>query len=90
MISTELQTSDPQRLVEIGGYLRQLREAQGMSLELVEQQTKIQKFQLVAIEQGNISQLPPTIYIQGFIKIYANLLGCDGRALAATFPAEFP
>lgn len=88
MALTKLETLQQNRLEEIGCYLSQIRHAQGVSLEAIAQQTRIQKHQLEAIEQANLSKLPPAVYVQGFIKLYANCLGCNGRDLAAAFPLE--
>ena len=88
MIFSKLQIIQQQRLEEIGKYLNQTRLEERISLEAVEQQTRIQKSHLESIERGDLSRLPPGIYVQGFIKLYANFLGCDGMALATTFPIE--
>ncbi|MBD2576712.1 helix-turn-helix domain-containing protein [Oscillatoria sp. FACHB-1406] len=86
----KLESLQQSRLEEIGKYLFQMRQEQRLSLETIAQQTRIQKYQLEAIEQGNLSKLPPPVYVQGFIKLYAGYLGCNGRDLATTFPLEEP
>lgn len=75
-------------LEEMGGCLCQIRQEKGISLDRVVQQTKIQKYQLVALETGDLKKLPPAVYLKGFIKIYADFLGCNGRNLALAFPVE--
>lgn len=47
---TKLQGLQQTRLTEIGEYLYQLRQEKGISLEQVEQATKVQKYQLEEIE----------------------------------------
>ena len=89
MQTTKLVAIQQIRLVEIGKYLLQLRQEQSISLEQLELQTKIRRYYLEAIERGDLSNLPPAIYVQGFIKIYANALECDGKDLALTFPITF-
>lgn len=88
MMSDTKKIIQQRRLEEIGQYLQQMRQESSITLEQVTQQTKIQPYQLVAIESGDLSKLPPAVYIQGLIKIYANFLGCNGQELAATFPNE--
>lgn len=88
MVLTELEIPQQNRLEEISKYLYQACQEQGLSLELVEKQTRIQKYQLRAIEQENLDKLPLSIYIREFIKIYADVLGCDGKALALTLPSS--
>lgn len=88
MIPTKLEIFQQKRLEEIGKYLRQVRQSKSISLEQIKEHTKIQHYQLAAIEAGNLSKLPPAVYVRGFIKIYADFLGCQGTELAFTFPIE--
>jgi cytoskeletal protein RodZ len=85
-----LQEEQAAKLQMIGAYLRQVREQQAISLEQVEQQTKIQARLLRAIEIGQLDQLPEPVFIQGYIKLFAQVLGLDGSAFAATFPTDAP
>jgi cytoskeletal protein RodZ len=77
-----------QRLMQIGAYLRQMREDQALSLEDVAARTLIQPRLLKAIESGEMHQLPEPVYIQGFIKRYADSLGLDGTDCANAFPTD--
>ena len=77
-----------QRLMQIGAYLRQVREDNSLSLEEVAARTLIQPRLLRAIESGEMHQLPEPIYIQGFIKRYADSLGLDGADCADAFPTD--
>jgi cytoskeletal protein RodZ len=77
-----------QRLMQIGAYLRQVREDQALSLEEVAVRTLIQPRLLKAIESGEMHQLPEPVYIQGFIKRYADSLGLDGADCASAFPTD--
>ncbi len=77
-----------QRLMQIGAYLRQVREDNELSLEEVAARTLIQPRLLKAIESGEMHQLPEPIYIQGFIKRYADSLGLDGADCADAFPTD--
>ncbi len=85
-----LQEEQAAKLQMIGAYLRQIREQQALSLEQVEQQTKIQARLLRAIESGQLDQLPEPVFIQGYIKLFAQTLGLDGAAFAGTFPTDAP
>lgn len=73
-------------LAEIGAYLCQVRQLQELSLETVASITKIPVRTLQAIENGNLSQLPEPVYIQGFIRRYADAIGADGAEIANAFP----
>jgi cytoskeleton protein RodZ len=68
--------------VEIGRFLEQKRKERGLSLEDVEQATKIRKRYLTGLERGDYAMLPDAVYARGFLKTYANYLGLDGQALS--------
>jgi cytoskeletal protein RodZ len=80
------QDEQVERLGQIGDYLRQVREESFLSLEEMAVRTLIQPRLLRAIEAGTLQQLPEPVYIQGFIRRYAEALGLDGAQLAEAFP----
>jgi cytoskeletal protein RodZ len=82
------QNEQVERLIQIGDYLRQAREESFLSLEEVAVRTMIQPRLLRAIEAGKLQQLPEPVYIQGFIRRYAESLGLDGALVADAFPVE--
>jgi cytoskeleton protein RodZ len=67
---------------EIGRFLEQKRKERGLSLEEVEQATKIRKRYLTGLEREDYAMLPDAVYARGFLKTYANYLGLDGEALS--------
>jgi cytoskeleton protein RodZ len=67
---------------EIGRILEQKRKERGLSLEDVEQATKIRKRYLKGLEREDFAILPDAVYAMGFLKTYANYLGLDGEALS--------
>src|ERR671920_2297399 len=67
---------------EIGRFLEQRRKEQGLSLEEVEQATKIRKRYLTGLEREDYTILPDAVYARGFLKTYANYLGLDGEAFS--------
>ena len=68
---------------ELGMELKKIRESKGLSLDQVQQDTKIRSRYLEAIEAGDLSVLPGMVYARGFIKSYAEYLGIDGMELLA-------
>jgi cytoskeleton protein RodZ len=66
----------------IGRLLEHKRKEQGLSLEEVEQATKIRKRYLTGLEHDDYAVLPDAVYARGFLKTYANYLGLDGEAFA--------
>jgi cytoskeletal protein RodZ len=85
-----LSTEQEEKLREIGTYLCQLRKQKSVSLDEVAAHTYIRASLLRALEEAKEESLPEPVYIQGFIRRYADSLGLDGNALAMTFPIELP
>ncbi len=72
-------------LSQIGDKLRQKRLEQALSIEEVAAKTLIRQHLLVAIEKGLLEELPETVYIQRFIRQYAEALGLNGEELDSSF-----
>lgn len=68
--------------------LRQTREAKGITLEEVAQRTYIKLPYLVALEEGDIAKLPAPVYIHGYIRQYAKLLGLNGSDLVLQYQQD--
>lgn len=68
-----------------GELLERARREKGLSLRDVENATKIRARYLEGLEQEDYSSLPDQVYVQGFLKTYANFLGLDGDGLAQDF-----
>ncbi|MBI4037292.1 helix-turn-helix domain-containing protein [Candidatus Daviesbacteria bacterium] len=73
----------------VGQILKEEREAKFYSLEEVEKSTKIRHELLEALEADNYQKLPPTTFVQGFIKNYAKFLKLDPQKLLAVYRREF-
>ncbi len=73
-------------LGQLGDKLHQKRLEQALSIEKVAAKTLIRPRLLIAIEKGLVDQLPEPVYVQSYIKQYANALGLDGEKLARSFP----
>ncbi|MFZ5631747.1 MAG: helix-turn-helix domain-containing protein [Bacillota bacterium] len=76
--------------MEIGNTLKAARESRGISLENVEEHTKIRRKYLEALENENFEILPGRVYIKGFIKNYARFLGLNANALVSAYEARAP
>lgn len=55
---------------EIGERLRQARESMGLSLDQLQEKTKIQKSFIVAIENGEFNKLPSPFYVRTYLRAY--------------------
>lgn len=62
---------------DIGNFLRERREARGISLIEVEKDLKIRKKYLQALEEGNIDAIPGKTYLIGYLRNYSKYLGID-------------
>ncbi len=72
-------TDSPQQsdLLNIGAILRKKREEHAYTLEHVSEITRITLTSLRNIEQGNLDALPGLVFVRGFIRNYAKLLGLE-------------
>jgi len=68
------QTSE---LKNIGRVLREKREELSFSLEHISEISRISLSSLRNIEEGNLKELPGLVFVRGFIRNYAKLLGID-------------
>jgi transcriptional regulator with XRE-family HTH domain len=63
----------------LGEQLKKLRAEGRVSLHEVSRETKIPVKYLVMIEEGDYKNLPPDVYVKGFLRSYAEFLGVDCR-----------
>jgi len=66
----------------VGKKLHEARARSKLSLEQVEEATKIRRRYLQAIEDEDWDELPGDIYARAFIRTYGSFLGLDGERLA--------
>ncbi|KUG03811.1 transcriptional regulator [hydrocarbon metagenome] len=69
----------------LGETLKSARIQSGITLEHIEEETKIRRLYLEAIENENYGILPPRVYAVGFVKRYARFLGLDENELVEEF-----
>src|SRR5829696_5670995 len=79
-VSMSDQDGNPHMGLEIGRTLRLTREKRGLSLQQVEEATKIRARYLRDLENGNFEVLP-AVFMLGSLKTYAEHLGLDGAAM---------
>lgn len=77
-------------MTELGNRLKEAREAKGLSLEDLQELTKIQKRYLIGIEEGNYSMMPGKFYVRAFIKQYCEAVGLDSEEIFEQYKSEIP
>ena len=87
--STDTNYSDAD-LPRPGAVLASARVAGGASVEDVARALKLSVAQVKAIEADDHSQLPPAVFVRGFIRNYARLLGVDIGPLLPAKAAAAP
>lgn len=82
---TKFSAAQQSQLAQIGAFLKENREKQSKSLQDIAVRTYIRPQLLSGIETGNPDMLPEPIFVQGFIRRYAETLGLKGIELAQQF-----
>ncbi|HEY0827135.1 MAG TPA: helix-turn-helix domain-containing protein, partial [Bacilli bacterium] len=62
---------------DLGQLLIKARNEKGLTIEDLQETTKIRKAYLEAIEEGNYKKLPGNFYVRAFIKSYAEAVGLE-------------
>ena len=66
---------------ELGGLLREAREAKGLTLAEAQSATRINSSFLQALEEGRYDQLPTQVHVRGYLRNYAKYLMLDPKPL---------
>ncbi|HTO09070.1 MAG TPA: helix-turn-helix domain-containing protein [Myxococcota bacterium] len=75
----------PENGVFDGTVLRRIRVSLGIELEEIAATTKINELHLRAIEGNHYEQLPPPVYLRGFLKQFAKCLSLDPNHVADSY-----
>jgi hypothetical protein len=65
--------------VNFGTFLKEERERRQVSLATLAQTTKLSVSSLKLMEAGNLDDLPPDVFVRGFIRSYAKTLGISSN-----------
>src|SRR5688500_18454159 len=76
-------------MFEIGSSLREARMRQGLDFEEMEERTKVRKKYLRHLEDERFDQLPGHTYTKGFLHVYADALGLDGRLYVEEYNSRY-
>ncbi|MFD0587515.1 helix-turn-helix domain-containing protein [Paenibacillus sp. GCM10027627] len=75
---------------DLGALLRKAREERGLSLDEIQELTKIRKRYLEALETGDHSILPGTFYVRAFVKNYSEAVGLEPEEVLRLYQHEVP
>jgi hypothetical protein len=79
---------ETQRAPNVGEILQTARERKGVDLARAERDTKIRARHLVALERGDVADLPAQVYAKGFLRNYSTYLGLDAEEVLARWRRE--
>ncbi len=77
-----------ERKKTIGEILKAERARKKLSLDEVQATTRVHKRFLKSLEENNFSLIPTRVSARGFLKIYADFLGLDAKAIMVDFDRE--
>jgi len=69
---------EKKRSTSFGEYLKTVRLEKGIRLSDISGQTRISKDTLEALEDDDHERLPAEVFVKGFIRAYARVVGADG------------
>lgn len=75
----------PEAHTDIGMHLKEHREKRRLSMEQVASRLKIREHYLNALEEGRFSKIPGKIYVDGYLRSYADYLGLDSAPMIAAY-----
>lgn len=89
-----VERGDDQNVVEFaespGRRLRLQRQAQGLEIERIATQLHLRPDRVEALEQDRYEDLPGPVFVAGYIRNYARLLGIDARPLIEAYRHATP
>ncbi|HLO12393.1 MAG TPA: RodZ domain-containing protein [Pseudoneobacillus sp.] len=77
-------------MTDLGNRLKEAREAKGLSLDELQNITKIQKRYLIGIEEGNYAIMPGKFYVRAFIKQYAEAVDLNPEEIFDIYKGDVP
>lgn len=77
-------------MTDLGQLLRKARTQKGLTLDEIQDMTKIRKRYLEAIEEGQYKVLPGNFYVRAFIKSYAEAVGLEPDEVLRLYRGAIP
>jgi cytoskeleton protein RodZ len=76
---------EKKRSASFGKYLKTVRLEKGIKLSEIFRQTRISRITLELIEEEDHARLPAEVFVIGFLKAYAEVVGADGNIAVEGF-----
>ncbi|MDN4594418.1 helix-turn-helix domain-containing protein [Polycladomyces subterraneus] len=73
---------------EIGRQLKETRESLGLTMEDIQEKTRILKGHLIAIENGQFDKLPSPYYARKYLRQYAEAIGLEPQHILRKFRTD--
>jgi cytoskeleton protein RodZ len=88
--STPITGAEPFDRQNIGSRLRAAREAKGLTISELADQTRVRIAALEAIEAGDFARLPEPIYVQSYLRAFAQAVGLPVEPVLEAFRRAAP
>jgi cytoskeleton protein RodZ len=88
--STPITGAEPFDRQNIGSRLRAAREAKGLTISELADQTRVRIAALEAIEAGDFARLPEPIYVQSYLRAFAQAVGLPVEPVLEAFRRGAP
>jgi cytoskeleton protein RodZ len=88
--STPITGAEPFDRQNIGSRLRAAREAKGLTISDLADQTRVRVAALEAIEAGDFARLPEPIYVQSYLRAFAQAVGLPVEPVLEAFRRGAP
>lgn len=76
--------------MKLGSFLREQREKINLSHEQIAQKIRLRRTIIEAIEGENWERLPPPVFVRGFLRSYARILGLDEKEVMKLYHQTAP
>lgn len=85
---TQFKTKQVNATITVGERLKKRRKEKEISIKEVGEKLKVKVDYLSNLEENNYDKLPPDVYVKGFIKSYAALVGFDAQEMVDLYNKE--
>lgn len=88
MLLNKFKTKKVETVLTVGECLKRKREELNIPIKDASEKLKIKIGYLEDLENNNYKELPPDVYVKGFIKSYAQLVGLDPEKMVDIYDRE--